>query len=170
MEMLISGILSYSRISKNTIKPDVIKVKSFLNELITTIEVPESFTITIPNKLPAVIYPKVRLEQVFINLITNAIKYHDKAHGTIEIGYKLTGNKHEFSVTDDGPGIDPEYHEKIFMIFQTLQSKDVYESTGIGLTIVKKIIEDQGGNIWVESEVGTGASFVFTIPANPNSD
>ena len=111
-----------------------------------------------------IIYPKVNIEQIFTNLISNAVKYHDKASGMIEIGYQSNADLYEFWVRDDGPGIAPEYHEKVFQIFQTLQARDTIESTGIGLTIVKKIVEERGGTIWIESEPGKGSKFIFTVP------
>ena len=100
---------------------------------------------------------------MFSNLISNAFKYHDKPNGTIRVHYEDADHFHQFTVADDGPGIDPAYHEKIFAIFQTLQPRDKVESTGVGLAIVKKIVEDQGG-IRVQSELGKGSAFVFTLP------
>src|SRR5690606_3636549 len=105
-----------------------------------------------------------QLQQVFSNLISNAIKYNDKEEGLITIGFKESEEYYTFSVKDNGPGIDADYHERIFVIFQTLQERDAVESTGVGLAIVKKIVEWQGGTIWVNSEPGQGATFTFTWP------
>lgn len=104
------------------------------------------------------------MEQVFQNLIGNAIKFMDKGEGMIKVGCADEGAYWKFSVSDNGPGIDKRYHDKIFQIFQTLTPRDEHESTGIGLTLVKKIIGLYGGSVWVESEEGTGSTFFFTLP------
>jgi signal transduction histidine kinase len=102
--------------------------------------------------------------QVFSNLIGNAIRHNDKDIIEIEVSYKDLGDHFTFSIKDNGPGIEPEYHGRIFGMFQTLRPKDESESTGIGLPIVKRIVEDTGGNITIDSKPGQGAIFTFTIP------
>lgn len=164
MENLINGILAYSRVSRSALSYETVDVSSLLNDIIESLAIPEKFTVALPDNLPVISYPKVNIEQIFTNLISNAVKYHDKASGMIEIGYQSNAELHEFWVRDDGPGIAPEYHEKVFQIFQTLQARDTIESTGIGLTIVKKIVEERGGTIWIESEPGKGSKFIFTVP------
>jgi signal transduction histidine kinase len=114
--------------------------------------------------MPTVTSEKLRLQQVFMNLVGNALKHHDKSAGRIDIGWRDAGEKYEFSVTDDGPGIDPKYHDKVFVIFQTLQPRDKVESTGVGLSLVKKIVEDAGGTVSLESAPGAGSTFRFTWP------
>lgn len=165
METLINGILEYSRVGRKDASKEDIHTKNFLIELKESCDLPDGFRIEIPEKLPIVSYSRIQLTQIFQNLINNAVKYHDKEEGLIMIRYVLMHDKHKFDVIDDGPGIDKNYHDKIFGIFQTLQSRDEIESTGIGLSIVKKIIEDNGGEIWVSSELGEGSTFSFTIPA-----
>jgi len=103
---------------------------------------------------------------VFSNLISNAVKYTPPENGRIEISSVEKENYYEFSVSDNGSGIDQEYHEKIFVIFQTLREKHDKESTGIGLAIVKKIIEERHCTIHVVSSAGKGATFIFTWPKN----
>lgn len=164
MENLINGILVYSRVSRVAISYEDVNTSSLLKEVIESLMIPEKFTVKVADNLPVIIYPKVNIEQIFTNLVSNAVKYHNKPSGTIEIGCRTNTDHFEFWVADDGPGIAPEYHEKVFQIFQTLQARDTMESTGIGLTIVKKIIEERGGNIWIESEPGKGAKFIFTVP------
>jgi signal transduction histidine kinase len=137
-----------------------------LQDLMDNLDVPRNFKIIKKNKLPVIPVNRFRIEQVFMNLIGNAIKYHDKESGIIEIDYEKTNDFHQFSVADDGPGIALEFHEKVFMIFQTLQPRDTVESTGVGLSIVKKIIDEIGGKVWIESLPGKGAKFIFNIPAN----
>lgn len=105
---------------------------------------------------------RILLQQVFSNLISNAIKHHHRSDGKIEISVRYLEHFYEFSIADDGPGIAPEYHDKIFGIFQTLESKHKNDSTGIGLAIVKKIIETEGGKIELESQLNQGTKFRFT--------
>ncbi len=164
MENLINGILTYSRLTRAEIVFEKVEVGKLINEIADYLMLRSSFTFVMPENLPVLNYSKIHLEQIFTNLITNAIKHHDKGVGHITFGYKDLNGMHEFMVEDDGPGIAPEFHHKIFQIFQTLQARDALESTGIGLTIVKKIIEEQGGEIRIDSEEGKGCRFFFTIP------
>lgn len=166
MQSLIDGILEYSRIGRLHIETKPVDTDKLVSDLIANLDIPENFLIKKNKRLPVITANKMRLEQVFMNLITNAVKYHDKPSGAIEIDYEYNDHFHQFSVSDDGPGIAPEYHEKIFMIFQTLQPRDTFESTGVGLSIVKKIIEEHGGKVWIQSEPGKGAKFIFTLPDN----
>ncbi len=122
-----------------------------------------SVEIKIENTLPNVSTFKVPTSQVFANLITNAIKHNDKTEIKISIGSEDDKEFWEFHITDNGPGIEKEFHEKVFQIFQTLKTKDEANSTGIGLSVVKKIIENTGGKIWIESEKEKGTTFYFTI-------
>lgn len=164
MDALIDGVLSYSRVSRTEVKREVVHVDKLIEEVLNMIVVPASFKIVKETAFPVMSADRVRMEQVFTNLISNAVKYHDKEAGKIMLAHSKEGNIHEFSVADDGPGIPPEYHEKIFAIFQTLEARDKKESTGVGLSIVKKIIEENGGSISVESNPGQGAKFIFTWP------
>ena len=114
-----------------------------------------------------VVGDETRLKQVFQNLISNAVKFMDKPRGLVTISWEALeeeGALWRFCVADNGPGIEARHHERIFEIFQTLSPRDDPESTGIGLTVVKKIIELAGGRIWVESEMGKGTRFMFTLP------
>jgi signal transduction histidine kinase len=105
-----------------------------------------------------------RLGQVFQNLIGNAVKFSDKPRGEVKIGALREDGFWRLYVRDNGPGIDARHHERIFKIFQTLQTKDGFENSGVGLAIVRRIVESWGGKIWVESEVGRGSTFSFTLP------
>ena len=136
-----------------------------LDEIFDSLAPPETFTIVVQPDLPTLVARKLLLSQVLSNLISNAIKHHDRSDGRIEIAVTPKGNSYEFSVTDDGPGIAPDDHEKVFGIFETLKSRDAQESTGIGLSIVKKIVETEGGQIVLESDTGKGATFRFTWPS-----
>jgi signal transduction histidine kinase len=125
---------------------------------------PKNISITVVSELPAVKCEETRITQVFQNLLSNAIKYMDKPDGIIKVGCIQEGEFWKFSIADNGPGIEKQHWERIFKIFQTLAPRDEFESTGIGLTVVKKIVELYDGKIWLDSEVGKGTTFFFTFP------
>ena len=165
MEDLINAILDYSKADKQaTSNEDHFNTKELVEDTVDFIGRPENLVLEISDSLPAMTSDRTRMEQIFSNLVTNAIRYNDKEQIYIRIGADEQKDGWIFSVQDNGPGIDAKYHEKIFVIFQTLNRRDEVESTGVGLAIVKKIIEDQGGKIWVESELGKGADFKFFWP------
>ncbi len=165
MESLIAGILTYSRIGRSTSLQETVDVSHLLKEIVEDLAAPPGMRIQLPPTAPVVFTSRTHLTQVFQNLLSNALKYHHRPqHGVIAVTWRLTTSHHVFAVTDDGPGIDPAYHEKIFQIFQTLQERDSFESTGIGLSIVKKIVEGHGGTITVSSAEGRGSTFTFTWP------
>ena len=162
MEALINGLLAYSRIGRTEIVTEWVKVDELLLEILDSLTIPPTFTIFVQPEMPILLTERLLLSQVFSNLISNAIKYNDRIDGRIEIRANPKGEYYEFSVTDNGPGIAPENHERVFEIFQTLKGQENPESTGIGLSIVKKIIETEGGSIVLESNLGEGATFRFT--------
>lgn len=163
MEDLINGLLDYARVSKQT-PIEKTDVTELVSEIAHTI-VPRNFRIEIA-KLPVLYAERIKLEQVFANLLSNSVKYAKNGDGHIAVSARELSDYYEFSVKDNGIGIDPEYHQKIFEIFQTLREKNEKESTGIGLAIVKKIIDDVHGTIKVNSTVGEGTEFIFTWPKN----
>jgi signal transduction histidine kinase len=164
MENLINGILALARVGRAKLEEENVNVQHLLFDVIDMLNPPAGFQIHMPDRLPVLRAAKVELQQVFSNLISNAIKYHDKEKGNVTVTYHEYPDYHEFSVADDGPGIEQEYHDRIFVLFQTLQERDAVESTGVGLSIVKKIIERQGGKIHVVSSPGQGSVFTFTWP------
>ncbi|MFV8337714.1 PAS domain S-box protein [Flavobacterium sp. LB3P21] len=164
MENLINGVLDYSRIGRVEIEKETIDLKLMLSQIVDSIVPVEGFEVTIDENLPVIVSQGILLQQVFSNLISNAVKYNDKPLGKIGCRYKSVPGFHQFSIKDNGPGIEEEYHEKVFKVFQTIEARDVKESTGIGLSIVKKIIEEIGGTIHIESEQNKGCSFIFTVP------
>jgi len=168
MEALIDGILQYSRVGRSNTELETVDTKKLVDEVIDSLQPPKSFHIDIQSTLPTLETSRIWLQQVFANLISNAIKYHDRADGKIAIAVEDADDFYAFSVSDDGPGIESKFHEKIFIIFQTLVARDTRESTGIGLTIVKKIIEEQNGTIAVDSEPGKGTTFRFLWPKHPS--
>jgi signal transduction histidine kinase len=164
LESLISGMLEYARIGRvNNLPLEETNVKELLNEIGEMI-VPQDFTFEVDDNMPVFYTQRIRLQQVFTNLVSNAVKYHGGVKGHIKVSCHEEENYFQFSVSDNGIGIAAEYHEKIFVIFQTLREKNEQESTGVGLAIVKKIIEDQKGTIEVFSEAGSGTTFVFNWP------
>jgi signal transduction histidine kinase len=164
MENLINGVLEYSRIGRVEIEKETIDLKVMLSQIVDSIVPMEGFEVTIDDNLPVIVSELILLQQVFSNLISNAVKYNDKPLGKIGCHYKSISGFHQFSIKDNGPGIAEEYHKKVFKVFQTIEARDVKESTGIGLSIVKKIIEEIGGTIHIESEQNKGCSFIFTVP------
>ncbi|MCW9023829.1 MAG: PAS domain S-box protein [Gammaproteobacteria bacterium] len=185
MEGLINGILQYSRAGRVDMEMEMVDVSGLLKDILQGLDC-KDLSIDISPGMPLVRTARVPLFQVFSNLISNAIKYHHKDNGHIHISVrertlegKLITSKdnmdsqnnsdfnvlyYEFSVADDGPGIAAEYHDRIFNMFQTLQARDSVESTGVGLTLVKKIVNELGGEVEIESEEGKGAVFRFTLP------
>ena len=133
-----------------------------LAEIIDLLDIPNSCQIQLQENMPTFVTAATPLRQVFHNLISNAIKHSDCENGRINISAVELDDYYEFAVADNGKGIDPQYHERIFTIFQTLEARDTKESTGIGLAIVKKAVENQGGEIQIESEVNAGSTFKFT--------
>ena len=166
LEDLINGLLEYARIGRSKRIIEEVNVKTLVSEVADLI-VPGNFTVRMKGHFPELSAEKIRLEQVFANLLSNAVKHHDKSAGLITITGEEDGDFYRFIIEDDGPGIEPEYHEKIFGIFQTLREKNSKESTGVGLAIVKKIIDDQKGMISVTSASGRGTAFQFTWPKVP---
>jgi PAS domain S-box-containing protein len=167
MSNLIDGILQYSRAGRTDLDLHQVNSRDLLREVIDSLDLNKKFIITVADNMPTFTAAKVPLSQVFANLLSNGIKHHDKKAGKIEIGVTDVGNFYRFYVKDDGPGIEAEYFEKIFQIFQTLKSRDELEATGIGLSIVKKIVESQKGKVFLESTVGEGSTFYFTWPKYP---
>lgn len=162
MQTLIDGILHYSRMANTRLEIEETSSKELIISIIDLLDAPSHFKFDIQDNLPELITEKIKLHEVFQNLISNAIKYNNKEEALIKISFHDYPEYVEFSVQDNGMGIKPEHHERIFGIFQTLLSKDQNESTGIGLTIVKKIVEQQGGKIYVFSKFGEGSTFRFT--------
>jgi signal transduction histidine kinase len=161
-ENLIAGILSYARVGKDVRDTELVSVKALVEEVIENIDGNNKIEFEVSETLPVFQTERLTLFQVFSNLISNAIKYHDKANGKVSVYHEDHGDHFTFFVKDDGPGIASHYHEKIFQIFQTLQDRDSFESTGVGLAIVKKILDENNEQIHIQSEPGKGSVFSFT--------
>lgn len=160
MDALINGILDYSTIGKNQVETYKVDLNLLLKDVLNLMETPGHISIDIP-ELPTIVGDKYRLQQLFQNLISNAVKYNDKPKGLIEIGAEDKKQFWEFYIKDNGKGIEEAYFKKIFKVFERLENTQ--DSTGVGLSIVKKIVDLYGGKIWLKSELGVGTTFYFTL-------
>jgi len=164
MEGLIESILQYSRVGRLREERETIDLGELVDAAVKMLDIPEGMEVKVEGDLPSVTGERTRLTQVVGNLIGNAVKFMDRPDGKVVISCEDDGDFWRLAVADNGPGIDPRYHDQIFQIFQTLASRDDVESSGVGLTLVRKIVEMHGGRAWVESDVGTGSTFYFTLP------
>ncbi|MBN2379035.1 GAF domain-containing protein [candidate division WOR-3 bacterium] len=165
MERLIDDLLELSRVGRFKNPYEETDIEELLSETVATLSPGKNVSVRVEGPMSRITCERVRIGQVFANLISNAIKYNDKEKTEIIIGNKDLGEEAEFFVSDNGPGIEEKHFEKIFKIFQRLSSDE--GGTGIGLALVKKIVEDHKGRIWVESELGKGTSFRFVLPKKP---
>jgi light-regulated signal transduction histidine kinase (bacteriophytochrome) len=167
MQGLIQALLSYSRVGSKGKEFAPTDCGAVLTKTLKTLQLTaEEAAATITHdKLPTVMGDATQLGQLFQNLIGNGLKYRNSKPPVIHIGASQDGSFWRFSVRDNGIGIEPQHAEKIFVIFQRLHTREEYAGTGIGLAVCKKIVERHGGSIWVESELGKGATFFFTLPA-----
>lgn len=164
MSNLIDGILSYTSAVREDVTLSHIKMQELMDDILGVLSVPEHIKITFDPGVDVIYFDRARLLQVFQNLLTNAIKYNDKSEGVIRVTWGKDEDGYTFSVSDNGMGIEEKYFEKIFQMFQTLHHRDKSETAGIGLAIVKKIVDNYNGRVWLESEPGKGSTFYFTIP------
>lgn len=167
LENLIAGILAYSRAGRDAKEHVQVDTDALVAEVWELLAPPPAAHLELATPLPRLFTSRVQLQQILLNLIGNAVKYNADRDLTIRVGAQRRGRRWEFHVADDGVGIAREFADKIWGLFQTLERRDKVESTGIGLSVVRKIVESQGGKAWVESELGRGATFRFTWPADP---
>jgi signal transduction histidine kinase len=165
MESLIDGILAYARAGRGEGDREEIDVGQLVQEVRELLAPPTGvFAVDVPHDLPRVAAVRAPFQQVWMNILGNAFKHARREGGEIRIRALDRGTQWEFSVADNGPGIAPQYHQRVFGIFQTLAARDKVEGTGIGLATVRKLVESEGGTVWVESQAGQGATFRFTWP------
>lgn len=164
MGEFINGILDYSKVGQSKSKSEIVDLGRKVDRTIDLIHLPDHIKANKVGEWPQVMINRIRILQVFQNLISNAVKFMDKEQGEIEVGVESRESDWLFWVKDNGPGIDPKFSDRIFRIFQTLNPRDKVEGTGIGLSIVKKIINLYGGEIWLESKPDLGSTFFFTLP------
>ena len=164
MQALIDGVLAYSRAGRTLTAPEPVDSGALVREAVELLDVPDGVEIEVAPGMPRLQAERVPLQQVFMNLVGNAVKHARGARpdARVEVAWRDLEGAYEFSVRDNGPGIARQYQERIWGIFQTLVARDKVEGTGIGLSVVKKIVESRGGRVWVESEPGQGATFRFT--------
>jgi light-regulated signal transduction histidine kinase (bacteriophytochrome) len=170
MRTLIQSLLEYSRV--NRIKPfELINVNELMEVVLHDLRdsIKSTHAEVHVGELPEIYGDHILIGQLFQNLVSNGIKFHGDKHPEITVSGEKRENDSLFSVRDNGIGIDKEYSQKIFVIFQRLHTKDKYPGTGIGLAICKKIVERHGGEIWMESEPGKGSTFYFTIKEHPKN-
>ena len=161
MDHLIQGVLTYSKIDKTDIAKENVNIHEVVTNILSIIHIPSHIRVEIKNNLPVLKADRFRIQQLFQNLISNAVNYIDKPEGFVVINVKEAKDHFVFSVADNGPGIAEENQEKIFKIFQSFSKNE--RSTGLGLSIVKKIIDNYGGKIWIESELGKGTAFYIKL-------
>jgi PAS domain S-box-containing protein len=164
MEALINGILDYSRADRVKSPNSQVDVAELIDDARELFVQDTNVKFNVSGKMPVLFAERMKLQQVIANLVSNAVKHNDKPNPVLNISCEDQGEDYLFCFEDNGPGIDPQFHEKIFVIFQTLQARDTFESTGVGLAIVKKIVDEAGGKIWVESKPGESTKFKFKWP------
>lgn len=165
MSAMLDGLLQYSRVSQAPVESgECIRLDDLVRDVVELLTPREGISVTVEPELPTVYGARPALQQVLLNLIGNAIKHNSHSTGQVRVSATEAGDRVEITVRDDGPGIDPRFHQKIFQLFQTLKRRDEVEGTGIGLALVKKVVERHGGSITLESQMGEGAAFRFTWP------
>ena len=169
METLLDDLLAFSRAGRQRHPAEMVDCAELVHKVAEIVAPSAGFTVNIIGTLPTMRAERVPLETIFRNLIDNAIKHHDydnhcDSRGVVEISARELDEFVEFCVKDDGPGIAPEYHQRIFEIFQTLKPRDLVEGSGMGLAVVKRTVESRGGTVEIESNSGEGATFRFTWP------
>ena len=168
MKNLIDDLLTLSRAFRQPGRPSRVDVDGLVREVIAEAQLAldaKGATAEVEKGLPDVLAESTRMRQVFFNLLGNALKFNESKRPHVKIGVRSTeGGMATFYVQDNGIGIDPQYHERIFDIFQRLHPREQYEGTGAGLAVVERVVQTLGGTVWVESELGAGATFLFRLP------
>ena len=163
MDALIDGLLRYARVGSQELECQTVDIHQLVTETIDSLAPPAGFGIEILAALPTLNTKRILLAQIFANLISNAIKHHDRPDGRIEIDMLDSGDRYRFAIADDGPGIPSgTARQRIFEMFETLKPSVSTENTGIGLALVKKIVEGEGGQLWLDLDRVAGACFYFT--------
>ena len=171
MQDLINDLLAYSRVGSMRKQVEPTDCNHVFEHVVTDLRaaIDDSRAVVMHDPLPTVMADESEMAHVFQNLIGNAIKFHGDEQPRVHVSAELKGKEWVFSVRDNGIGIEQEYADRIFRVFQRLHTRDEYSGTGIGLAICKRIVEGHGGRIWLESEPGKGSLFYFTIPTKENT-
>jgi signal transduction histidine kinase len=164
LEALLNDLLNFSRAGREEADVETIDVEELILGQFNWLNIEENFELVLDTDVKSISLRRTALEQIFGNLFSNAFKHHDRGKGRLEVAVKDDGKYYMFTVADDGPGIPPEFHARVFQMFQTLQPRDDVEGSGMGLAIIRKIIEREGGSIAVENQPGgRGALFRFFL-------
>jgi signal transduction histidine kinase len=167
MRTMIDGVLAYARAGREHARPETVEVGALLREVLELLDPPEEVRVEVGSAMPTLVTERAALRQVFLNLIGNAIRYARRSDAPrVRVEAREAGGLHEFRVEDNGPGIAPRLQARIWALFHTLEPEERAEGTGIGLALVRKLVEAHGGRAWVESEVGAGATFHFQWPGS----
>lgn len=169
MDALLLSLLDYSRVGRRGQDTEDVDVHALVEGVIDLLSVPDGFEVVIERRLPTLETARAPLERIFMHLIGNAIKHHDRARGRVEVGFEETLTFAVFTVSDDGPGIPADFQEKAFKIFGTLKRRDEVEGSGMGLALIKKSAESVGGELTLESE-GRGCRFIVRWPLEWDND
>tara|TARA_R110000764_G_scaffold180637_1_gene266692 strand:- start:60 stop:1019 length:960 start_codon:yes stop_codon:yes gene_type:complete len=164
MDKLIHGILEYSTANSSELDDSKVDLNTVISDIGETIYIPEHVKLVVPKTLPTIVADRIKMHQVFQNIIGNAVVHIEREKGLVEVLFEDLDDQWQFTISDNGVGIPEEYHKKIFDIFQSIGNNE--RSTGIGLSIVKKIVDRYSGTVWVDSIVGEGTQFHFTIKKN----
>ena len=166
MRALIDGVLQFARAgSREEARVEVeVDVHELVGQIVDVLALPATVKIELGTPMPTLLTSRIALEQVLLNLVSNAVKHAERADPVVKIDAAEQGARYVFSVADNGPGIAPQHHERVWKLFQALSPTRDGDSTGIGLAIVRKVVESRGGKVWIESVVGHGATFFFTWP------
>jgi PAS domain S-box-containing protein len=171
MDALVVDLLEYSRIGRIQIEKSEVDTGKLLEQIATNLNLEKQARVILPTSAPVIRAQSMRLEQIFTNLLSNAVKFHrPDTDSVIAVEWADRGDRWEFSVRDNGIGIEEQHQKTIFGIFQRLHTQEEYEGTGIGLAIVRKVVEEHGGQVWVQSTPGQGAVFSFTLPKQIQED
>jgi signal transduction histidine kinase len=170
MRELIDGALQYARAGRERSRPELVDAGKLVERVLELLGPPSSVRLQIGPDLPVLRTSRVPLQQVFLNLLSNAVKHADRDDPVVRVAAHEEGGYHVFTVADNGSGIPAEHRDRIWGLFQTLQPEERDGGTGIGLAVVKRIVEAHGGRVWVESEVGAGTRFRFSWPAGAEED
>ena len=164
LQVLLDGLLAYARVGRQTYaEAEPVNIPALVQGIVEMLQAHPGFTISCQNDIPLIRTHRAAIEVVLRNLISNAIRHHDRTEGHVDITMHLSDDVAEFRVSDNGPGILPQFHDRIFVVFQTLVGRDEFEASGVGLAIVKKMVQAHGGTIRIESAPPIrGSSFVFT--------
>jgi signal transduction histidine kinase len=166
MEALINGILEYSRAGRRTETPETVDLQEMVAEILQLIAPPpDRYTIRIPERLPVLRAPRMTFERIWTNLLSNAVKFSHPSGAIIDVTVRVDRGTYEFCVADNGIGLSERDLQRVFTLFHRVTARHGAEGMGIGLAVVKKLVDNLGGRVWVESVLGGGSRFYFTFPA-----